>query len=108
VSDVRCRARPAGSEFGVLDPGSTANVNRVLEALDLPIRMGSDEAAVRALAAGEVLSFGYPGEWYDMYEAVARGTVSSLSFACRAPDIYHMRAVVHSSEGLLKLSRVNR
>jgi hypothetical protein len=36
-------------------------------------------------------------------EAAAPGTVSSLSFACRAPDIYHVRAVVHSSEGLLKL-----
>jgi len=45
-----------------LIPGWNGNVNRVLEALDLPIRMGSDEAAVRALAAGEILRSGYPGE----------------------------------------------
>jgi hypothetical protein len=44
------RGRPDAKSASLI-PGWTANVNRVLEALDLPIRMGSDEAAVRGLAA---------------------------------------------------------
>jgi hypothetical protein len=82
----------------------TANVNRVLEALELTIRMGSDEASVRSLAAGGVHASAYPDEWYEMYKDVARGTLSSLSFACRGPGVYHMRAVVHAVAGLLSFA----
>jgi hypothetical protein len=85
-------------------PSWTANANRVLEALELPIRMGSDEAAVRALAAGPVHAAAYPDEWYKSCKQVARGTVTSLSFACCAPNIYHMQAVAHASEGLLSFA----
>jgi hypothetical protein len=96
------RDRPAAISASLI-PSWMANVNRVLEALDLPIRMGSDEAAVRALAAGKVRSSGFPDEWYSLYPAVAKDTLRSLAFACRAPDIYHLNAVVHCTEGLLKL-----
>jgi hypothetical protein len=88
-----------------LVPAWAANANRVLEALDLP-RLGSAEAELRRLAAGEVLAFDYPGAWYDTNPAVPRGSLRSLSFACRAPDTYHVQAVVHAGAGLLKLAVV--
>jgi hypothetical protein len=97
------RDRPAANSASLI-PSWTAHVNRVLDALDLPIHMGSDEAAVRALSVGEVRSSVFPDEWYGLYPAVAKGTLRSLAFACRAPDIYHMNAVVHATEGLLKLA----
>jgi hypothetical protein len=81
-----------------------ANANRVLEALELPIRMGCDEAAVRSLAAGQVNAAPYPDEWYNHQKDVAKGTVTSLSFACRAPSVYHIQSVVHASEGLLSFA----
>jgi hypothetical protein len=96
------RDRP-GSHSASLIPSWTANANRALEVLSLPIRMGSPEAAVRALAVGVVRSAGFPDEWYRMCAAVAKGTLRSLWFACRAPDLYHLKAVVHSAEGLLRL-----
>lgn len=86
-----------------LVPGWTANVDRVLETLELPFRMGSDETAVCALAAGRVRRSGFPDRWYELNPAVTRGALRSLSFACRAPDIYHIKAVIHSGEGLLKV-----
>jgi hypothetical protein len=85
-------------------PSWTANVNRVLEALEVPIRIGADEAAVRSLAAGRVHASAYPDEWYDQRKDVARGTLTSLSFACREPSVYHMQAVVHATEGLLSFA----
>jgi hypothetical protein len=85
-------------------PGWTANVNRVLEALELPIRMGFDEVAVRSLAGGRVHASAYPNEWYDSRKDVTRGTLTALSFACRAPSVYHMQAVVHATEGLLSFA----
>jgi hypothetical protein len=91
------------------DPAHVANVNRALEALGLP-RMGDSEAAVRSLAAGRVWSHLKP-------DAVAPGTVtiphgdprlrgtarSTLFFATRAPDVYHVAATVHVAQGLLRL-----
>ena len=94
---------PPDSNSASLIHSWAANANRALEVLDLPIRMGSPETAVQALAAGKVRSFGYPDAWYSMCPAVEQGTLSSLSFACRALDIYHMNAVVHSTAGLLRL-----
>jgi hypothetical protein len=85
-------------------PSWTANTNRVLGALELPIRIGSDEAAVRSLAAGQVHAAAFPEEWYKARMDVARGTVTSLSFACRAPRDYHVQAVVHATEGLLSFA----
>jgi hypothetical protein len=78
-------------------PTWAANADRVLKALALPVRMGSDERAVRALAAGRVLSFDYP------VKGLKKGSVHSLKFACRAPDVYHLSAVVHAAKGLLRL-----
>jgi hypothetical protein len=80
-----------------------ANASRALAVPDLPIRMGSPGAAVRALAAGVVQSFGFPDGWYSVCPAVAKGALRWLSFACRAPDLYHLKAAVHSAEGLLGL-----
>jgi hypothetical protein len=97
------RDRPEAHSASLI-PSWTANANRVLEALEVPIRMGSDEAAVRALAAGKVLDTGFPDEWYSRCPDVAKGTLRSLLFACRAPGIYHVKAVVHSTEGLLSLA----
>jgi hypothetical protein len=88
----------------LLVPSWTANGNRVLEALELPLRLGSDEAAVRSLAAGQVHASAYPKEWYDSYKDVAKGTVTSLSFACRGPGVYHVQAVVHATAGLLSFA----
>jgi hypothetical protein len=85
-------------------PGWTANVNRVLEALALPIRLGSGATAVRALAAGRVHAAAYPDEWYDRCKDVARGTMTALSFACREPDVYHVQATLHGTAGLLSFA----
>jgi hypothetical protein len=90
-------------EEGIFVPSWKANADGVLEALALPFRMGASEATVRALAAGDVRRFGFPDEWYGMYPKVAKGTLHSLTFASRVPDAYHMQAVVHTAEGLLKL-----
>jgi hypothetical protein len=98
---VRDRPDPLPTLFV---PSWTANVNRVLEALELPIRMGSDRVAVESLAAGQVRASAYPDQWYDLYKGLARGTVTSLSFASRAPGVYHVQAVVHASEGLLSFA----
>jgi hypothetical protein len=84
--------------------GWTVNVNRVLEALELPLRMGSGEAAVRSLAAGRVRASVYPDEWYERRDGMARGSVTSLYFAHRGPDVYHMQAVVHATAGLLSFA----
>jgi hypothetical protein len=67
----------------LLVPGWAANADRVLGALELPLRMGSDEGAVRSLAAGRVHASAYPDEWYDLHKDLARGTLTSLSVACR-------------------------
>jgi hypothetical protein len=80
-----------------LVPAWVANSDRVLGALEVPVRMGSDDAAVQALAAGRVVSFDYP------VKGERKGAVRSLTFACRAPDVYHIKAVVHAKRGLLKL-----
>lgn len=97
------RDRPDPSA-GWLVPAWVANADRVLGALALPLRMGADEADVRALAAGRVLSSKFPNEWYKLAKVpAAKGTLSTHYFACRAPDLYHMQAVIHAAEGLLKL-----
>jgi hypothetical protein len=90
------RDKPAAADAAPV-PAWVANADRVLAALDLPVRMGADEAAVRALAAGRVQGFDYPAG------AEPKGTIRSLSFAVRAPDAYHVAAVVHAANGLLKL-----
>lgn len=69
-----------------------ANGDRVLEALKVPVHFGEAEAAVESLAAGAVRR-----------SAVSGGTIFVLSFAIRAPDFYEAEAVVHSSDGLLKI-----
>jgi hypothetical protein len=81
----------------------TANANRVLEALDLPFRLGSERAALVKPAAGKVLSSDYPDQFYESYKDVAKGTRSTCNFACRAPDLYHIPAIVYATEGLMKL-----
>ncbi len=101
VAAAVCERPPSNSAEPV--PAWRHNADRVLEALALPFRMGADEAVVCSLAAGKVLSHAFPDEWYALYPAVAKGTLRSLLFACRAPDVYHVDAVVHATEGLLKL-----
>jgi hypothetical protein len=96
------RDKPASSSAELVTAW-TANANRVLEALELPIRMGSDEADVRALAVANVLSNDYPDEWYQSVDGVERGTVRAMSFAHRSSSLYHVEAIVHSTNGLLKL-----
>src|SRR5262249_49982796 len=96
------RDRPAPTALFV--PTWTANVNRVLEALDLPFRLGARREAVEALAAGRVQASGYPDEWYERREGAARGTLTSLCFASSGPSVYHMLAVVHATEGLLSFA----
>jgi hypothetical protein len=106
VSSIAEEGKPA-PDMGS-NPAWVTNANRVLEALGLP-RMGDSEAAVRSLAAGRVWSHPIP-------DTVAKGTVtlphgdprlkgarSSLFFVTRDPDLYHLAATVHASEGLLKL-----
>lgn len=89
------------SRTTALVPAWAANVDRVLAALDLPVRMGSPEADVRALAAAAVRTAEYPAEWYRHADGVEPGTIRSLTFACKAPDVYHVGAVMHATAGLL-------
>jgi hypothetical protein len=103
VLSAAVRDKPQ-SRSADLVPAWTANANRVLEMLEVPIHMGSDEAAVRALAAGTVLSNDYPDEWYRSVEGIEPGSIRSLSFAHRSPDLYHVDAIVHRNRGLLKLT----
>ena len=98
---AQCRPDPLPS---LLVPEWTVNADTVLTVLDLPIRMGSDEAAVQSLASGRVSRFGYPDAWYDRIPELGRGTVASLTFAHLQPDLYHMRAVVHATAGLLSFA----
>ncbi len=91
------------SKSARLVPTWAANANRVLEALELPVRMGSQRGALVKLAAGNVLSSDYPDEFYGSYKDVAKGTLSTCNFACRAPAVYHIQAIVHTTEGLMKL-----
>lgn len=86
-----------------LVPAWAANADRVLAALDLTVRMGSPEADVRALAAAAVRVADYPAGWYPHTDGVEPGTVRSLTFAIKTPDVYHVGAVVHVSAGLLSL-----
>jgi hypothetical protein len=102
VVSAAVRDKPVSRSADVA-PAWAANANRVMEALELPIRMESDEAAVRSLAVANVLSNDYPDEWYQSVDRVARGTVRALSFAHRSPSLYHVEAIVHSTNGLLKL-----
>lgn len=97
---ARDKPEPGGAW---LFPPWVANADRVLGALGLPVRIGSDEAAVRALATGKVMASDYPADWYRAVGQKADGSIRSLSFACRAPGVYHVSAVVHATEGLLKL-----
>jgi hypothetical protein len=83
--------------------GWSANANCVLEAVGCSVRLGAPEAAVVALACGRVVRSDYPAQWYQAVGLTADGSVRALSFACRAPDLYHLSAVVHAREGLLKL-----
>jgi hypothetical protein len=102
VATAAARDRP-GEEPAALMASWAANANRVLETLQLPLRMGSPESAVRALAAGSVRRADFPDAWYQMFPAAGAGTVCLLTFACRMPDLYHLKATVHASEGLLRL-----
>jgi hypothetical protein len=80
-----------------LVPSWVANADRVLEAFDVPLRLGNDQKAVQALAAGRVVSSDYP------VPGVKKGSILSLKFACRAPEVYHVNAFIHASTGLLRL-----
>jgi hypothetical protein len=96
------RDRP-GAGDGWLMSSWSANANRVLEAVGCPVRLGAAQAAVEALACGRVVRSDYPAQWYQAVRLPADGSVKSLSFACRAPDLYHVSAVVHATEGLLQI-----
>jgi hypothetical protein len=97
------RDRPA-SYAADLIPAWAANADRVLEALAMPVQMGADEADVRALAAGRVVSSKFPDAWYEHAKGpVAKGSLSTFYFILRAPDPYHVQAVVHAGQGLVKL-----
>jgi hypothetical protein len=98
---VRDRPEPLPA---LLVPSWSANANRILEALELPLRMGSDEHAVRSLATGRVHSAAYPNAWYDYHGDVARSTLTSLAWVCRTPSVYHMLAVVHAAAGMLSFA----
>jgi hypothetical protein len=82
--------RPFAGPF--LDPVWTANANVALAALDLPVRIGSSEADVRALATGQVQSM-----------TCSDGVRTFLRFAWRVPDLYYVNPLVHAADGLLKL-----
>ena len=86
---VRDRANPASGTFV---PAWKANADRVLDALKLPVRIGDKETAVEALAAGAARRSSDPG-----------GTIFFMSFAIHAPDAYEVEAVIHVSDGLLKI-----
>jgi hypothetical protein len=75
-----------------VDPAWVANANKMLEAVGLAVRIGDGEMALRPLAAGNILKRDF-----------SDGGRSFLFLACRAPDLYHMEAVVHATEGLLRL-----
>jgi hypothetical protein len=100
-SAVRDKPTPGGP---IIMPSWQANADAVLAALELPVRIGAGEDAVVQLACGDVVRHEYPAEWYRAYPGIQSGSVASLSFACRAPDVYHMQAAVHAEAGLLKLS----
>lgn len=105
VAAAAVRDRP-GARSAALVPAWAANADRVLEALALPIRMGSPESDVRKSAAGKVLAADYPAAWYSMVDGVEPGTVRSLHFACRAPDLFHTSGVVHATAGLLSVRTI--
>ena len=64
----------------------------MLAALDLALRIGDAEEAVRPLAAGSIRRTDF-----------SDGARRFLSFAFRAPGLYHMQTIVHEREGLLCL-----
>jgi hypothetical protein len=98
------RDRPAASTADLV-PAWAANADRVLEVLQMSVRMGAAEGDVRALAAGRVLTSRFPDAWYELAKGlVARGSLSTLYFAHRAPDLYHVQAVVHCDVGVVKLA----
>jgi hypothetical protein len=76
-----------------VDPDWAAHADTVLAALGVPVRMGGPDTAVRRLAAGRIQCSDFPG-----------GARRFLSFASRAPAVYHLQAVVHDHEGLLRLA----
>lgn len=98
------RDRPTSSAVDLI-PAWASNADQVLEALARPIRMGASERDVRALAAGRVLRSRFPDAWYELAKgAVAKDSLSTLYFAHRAPDLYHVQAVIHGEKGLIKLA----
>ena len=102
LSGTLARDQPDPSH-SLLVPTWAANANRALDALELPIQLGSNESAVRSLATGRVTARPFPDAWYDQVKNVPRGSLSSLAFVLRAPDIYHMSAVLDVTEGLIRL-----
>jgi hypothetical protein len=97
-------ARDKPDPSAIVMPSWRANADHALAALDVPIRIGAKEEAVVSLASGGVLRHEFPDEWYRAYPAVKNGSLASMSFAMRTPDIYHVQAIVHADEGLLKIS----
>lgn len=90
VNTTVVRGQPFTGPF--LESNWAGNANQALEALDLALRVGAPEGALQELAAGTVRRFEFPDR--------ARQFVS---FALRAPDLYHIHGVVHRQEGLLYL-----
>ena len=78
----------------VVDTAWSAHANALLAALDLPVRIGSSDAEVRALATEPIRNVPH---------------VTSLSIIHRTPDLYYFEARIHPSHGLtvFKVYRVD-
>lgn len=87
---VEGRPQPFAGPF--LGAAWTANADRLLAALEIGLPVGGREEAVAPLAAGRVLRADF-----------GDGARRFVSFAIRAPDLYHVHSIFHDKEGLLCL-----
>jgi len=72
---------------------TAANVRVVLERLGLPIRLGDNEAAIRASTGDRAVTA----------QRNEKARLSSLSFTLGEIEFYHIRAIVCDDRGLVSL-----
>lgn len=81
-----------------------ANADRVLEALDLPWRMGIAPDAVQSASGAEVQDTLFPGTvWASPYAADFRDSFKTIWVLVGAPGLYHVAATFHEKDGLVHL-----
>lgn len=98
----RYRDDPDSNQSSIVTPWK-ANADRVLEALGLALRMGDREDALRSLAAGDLRASPFPPGAVDPFPAHFKSSFQTWWFVPRAPDVYHVQAVIHATDGLAYL-----